>query len=278
MPPRILQRFLAGDRARALWIEFDDYAHRVFANGAADWLTQSARYASAMAQARKAVRSEVVTMDISAAGLAVAGGEPLARCFAALADASAVRFTADCLAALVHTLGADVDLVLRVPAPQELLWRCGAVGAADFDTLDQVASAIVEAMRRYADLPLAGLLLTRASDDALGADEADAHEPILNAARHYGWVTAMAVPTSFVAANPAGVANVDLMLCGELSLARVREARTRGLRLGGGLVPEVWTEPGGMPPIQDGDLVFGVLPATAKPEIVLANCAALAAG
>lgn len=277
MAPKILRSFVDGARPRVVWIEYDAYAHRVFANSASDWLTQATRYANTVIQARKAVRTEVITIDIAAAGLAAiaAGGDPVARCRAVLADSTAHRFTAECVDAVLHRLVDDVDVVLRVPCPRDLLQACGAQGEPDFDALDEVGTAIVAALRGYSDKSVAGLLLTRAADVPLTPDEVDAYGPILNAAHHYGWVTCMTVAASLLDAKAAAIDDVDLVLCGELPIARIREARADGLALGGGLTAAVWSVTGQMPVIQEGDLVFGTIPADANPETVLANCAAL---
>jgi len=278
MAAGVLRGFLDGTRAGALWLEYDAYAHRVFANCAPDWLSQATRFATTMVQAHKAIRSDVITVDIAAAALAAAptGDDPVARCRAALGDSVAQRFTADCIDAVLHKLGGEIDLVLRVPSPRDLLARCGATEEPDFDLLDDVATAIVAGLRAHADREIAGLLLTRESLDALTPDEADAHGPIFNAAHHYGWVTCLALPGALVEGGATRVEDVDLVLCGQLALTRIRTLRGHGRALGGGLPSEVWTTTGEVPARETGDLLFGVIPADANPETVLARCATLA--
>lgn len=278
MSPRILRNFLAGARARVVWIEYDAYAHRVFANSAGDWLTQSTRYANTMIQARKAIRTDVLSVDLSAAGLAAAGGvgeDPVARCKAVLTDAAAQRYSMDCVEAIIHTLGEEVDLVLRVRAPRDLLLACGGDDIPDFDVLDDVGTTMVAVLRAFADKPVAGLLLTRASADALSVDEVDAYGPLWNAAHHYGWVTGLAAPSSLLDGS-SDLDGIDLLLCADLAHAGLCETRGGEVKVGGGLPVDVWRRADAMPTAQDGDLLFGNIPADANPETVLANCAILA--
>ncbi|MGE3775018.1 MAG: hypothetical protein AB7I32_18990, partial [Gammaproteobacteria bacterium] len=91
MSAGILKAWLAGTRSGALWIEYDDYAGRVFAGAPADWLGQAVRYANTLGQARKIVRTDVLTIDLTAPCLAHAptAGSPIERARAALDDATA---------------------------------------------------------------------------------------------------------------------------------------------------------------------------------------------
>ncbi len=278
MGPRVLQQYLDGAREHVVWIEYDRYAHRVFANSATDWLTQSIRYANTIIQARKAIPTEVLTVDIVAAGLAARHRalEPIAEASAVLADGNACRYTAECLDALLHKLGETVDIVLRVPVPADLLAACGAQGRSDFEAMDEISTAMVAALRVYSDKPIAGLLLVRASTEPLSVDEADAYGPLLNAAHHYGWVTCMALDAALIGPGVALPEGVDVLLCADLSLARVRECQVAGTRVGGGLAAAGWTIPGGLSAALPGDLLFGIIPEAANPETVLANCATLA--
>jgi hypothetical protein len=274
MAPKLLRSFLEGARERVLWIEYDAYAHRVFANSASDWLTQATRYANTVVQARKALKTDVLTVDIAAAGLAaVTTGSPVERCKAVLADSTARRYISECIDAVLHKLGDDVDLVLRVPAPGDLLRACGSEDEPEFDALDDVGTAMVAALRAYSDKAIAGLLLTRAATMPLSADEIDAYGPVLNAAHHYGWVTCMAVSPALLMANSAKIEDVDLVLCADLPVAQLPLG---GRGVGGGLGSALWAVTGGMPVPPAGKVLFGTIPAAANPETVLANCAALA--
>lgn len=274
----ILRDYLEGRRARVLWIEFDQYAHRVFANGAPDWLTQPTRFANTMVQARKAVRTDVLCIDIAAAGLAsVQGnGSPAERCRTALTDPVAHRYVTECLDAVLHKLAGDVDIVLRSPAPRDLYGRCGGDGDADFDALDDIGSVLTEVLRGYSDRPLAGLLLTRAAAAPIGPDEADALDPVLNAARHYGWITSLSISEALLRSAPPDIAEVDLLLCGEASRTDLATMRAAGRACGGGISAASWRTGDHPAALAHGELAFGEVPPETRPETVLAFCEALA--
>ncbi|MSR14208.1 MAG: hypothetical protein EXR86_06505 [Gammaproteobacteria bacterium] len=277
MPTR-LRELLSGTRQRLLWLEYDEYARQVFANGASDWLTQSGRFSTTMIQARKALKTEVVSLDIAAPGMAAVtrAAEPLATCLNALADPIARRFVGDCIDALAHQLGSQVDLVLRVPSPLDLLRQVGGGAEASFDELDEVGAALVASVRQFAEKPISGLLLTRSVDTAMTRDEQDAYSPLLQAAKHYSWVTCLQCTESVVSAAAAQWSEVDLVLCAALSRAQVTDLNTRGLKFGGGLAQNIWSDRGHSLEKIEATLLFGTVPSDANPETVLARCSSLA--
>ena len=265
----ILKAWLSGTRAGVLWLEYDDYAGRVFAGAPADWLGQAVRFANTLGQARKVVRTHVLTVDLTASGLAraAAEGAPAERATQALADAAARAFGAEVVDALAHKFAGDTDLVLKVASPRDLLRRCGATEEPSFDELDDLATALAGIVRSLADKPIAGLLVARTSAAPWTADEADAYEPLFSAAHHYGWVTAMAVDATLLAEDFAGV---DILLCAEADLAAAKGSR----RLGGGLSSAYWsgTSAAALPP---GALAYGVIPVDGEPEHIVERCAQL---
>jgi len=276
MSAGILKSWLAGTRAGALWIEYDDYAGRVFAGAPADWLEQAVRYANTLGQARKIVRTDVLTIDLTAPCLARApmDGSAFERARQALSDASARAFGAEVLDALAHKFAGDTDLVLKIASPGDLLKRCGG-GEPSFDELDELASALADMLRALAERPVAALLLARAGDEAWTADEADACDPLFNAAHHYGWSTALSVDAALLDGAFTGV---DLLLCAEAPASRLDPGGSsdeRRPRVGGGLSAAYWrgdAAPG--PPA--GALAYGIIPVDAAPELIAERCAALA--
>lgn len=276
MTPSRLREWLDGTRKRVLWLEYDAYARHVFANGAADWWSQSTRYATTMIQARRAIKTEVVTQDIAAPGFAIAprGNDPLASCKLALQDPAGVRFIDDSVDALVHQLGGHVDLVLRVAVPLDLLRQVGAESAPSFDDLDEISAAIVAIVRHCAEKPIAGLLLTRNLDLPLTTDEQEAYAPLLHAAKHYGWVTCVQTTESVIQRSAADWSDIDIVLCEDFSHAQLAASNSTGNKFGGGLPKPTWAQPAAALAASDA-LWFGTIPPQAKPEFVLARCASL---
>ncbi|HMM77085.1 MAG TPA: hypothetical protein PJ986_15345 [Gammaproteobacteria bacterium] len=273
MSADILKRWLAGARPGALWVEYDDYAGRVFAGAPADWLSQAVRYANTLGQARKIVRTDVLTIDLTAPCLAraPAAGSPAERARAALEDAGARAFGTEVLDALAHKFAGDTDLALKIASPRDLLRRCGEQGEPSFDDLDELATALAGLLRALADKPVAALLVAREDAQAWTADEAEACEPLFSAAHHYGWATALGVGAALLEGGEE-FSGVDLLLCAEAPAGRLA-ARERP-RVGGGL-PEAYWRGDAAPALPAGTLAYGVIPADAEPERIVARCAAL---
>ena len=280
MATRIIRDFLDGKRARARWIEYDAYARRVFANSAADWLTQSTRFANTLIQAQKAVRSEVITVDLVLPGMETWAesrpAEPLAACQSALTQAGAHRFVVECVDAIQHKLGREIDFFIRFPSPRDFLVAAGQVNEPEFDALDDLSSALVAAIREFSGKAISGILMTREAAIPLSADEVDAYGAIFNAVKHYGWVTAVALhPDRFVDGVPT-IDGVDIVLGAEVELSRLRELRGAKRGVGGGLTRAWWRDNAPVAETDSGDLLFGFIPEDANPEAVLNKCAALA--
>ncbi len=277
MPANMLRDWIDGRRRRVVWVDYDDYAARVFANSPPDWLAQATRYANTMSQARKAVHTDVLSIDCTGPCLAACGteGEPADRALAALRNAAARAFVTEVIDALAHKHAADTDLVLRLQAPCDLLARCDVVGAPSFDELDDLGTALADLVRGWSDKPIAGLLLVRAAGAPLSADEKDAYEPLFAAAHHYGWLTAFDVEAP-LAADIAGENITDLVLAQSLPLAALPGLNAERRRFGGGLDAPYWLAPatGALPADQ---LLYGRVPADAEPERVLERSALLRA-
>lgn len=273
MSAGILKAWLAGTRSGALWIEYDDYAGRVFAGAPADWLGQAVRYANTLGQARKIVRTDVLTIDLTAPCLAHAptAGSPIERARAALDDATARAFGAEVLDALAHKFAGDTDLVLKIASPRDVLRRCGEAGEPAFDDLDDLATALAGLLRALADKPVAALLLAREGAQAWTADEADACEPLFGAAHHYGWSSVLGVDVALLDGGEE-FRDVDLLLCAEAPVDRL--ASSARPRVGGGLPASYWRGDAA-PALPAGTLAYGVIPVDAEPERIVARCAAL---
>jgi len=270
-----LKDWLDGKRATAVWVEYDDYAGRVFAGSPADWLIQAVRHANTLGQAHKIVHTDVLTIDLTAPCLAHApeAGSPLERARAAITDTAARAFGADVLDALAHKFAGDADLVLKIASPRDLLKRCGEGGEPSFDDLDELSSTLAGLLRTLADKPVAALFVTRGGTDAWTADEADACEPLFAAAHHYGWLAALGVEAALLEAGE-DFQGIDLLMCAQAPAEAL--AATGRPRVGGGLPAAYWRGDAA-PSVPAGALVYGVIPVDAEPVRVVARCAALGA-
>jgi len=277
MAANVLRSWLDGSRERVLWIEFDDYARRVFAGNPADWLKQATRCANTLGQARSVIKSEVLSIDALApvrALLAAGGdGDAVERVRAALGDPGARAFTTEVLDALAHKFAQELDLVLKLTSPRDLLAACG-VPEPGFDELDDVTMALSDLVRSFAEKPIAGLLLERAADEPVGTDEADAYATLVGSAQHYRWVSVIAQTASQPATGAIDGLDVDLLLYPELEAAALATLADSGLRCGGGLPGAYWTAASAQAAPARG-VLYGAVPETAQPELVLERVKAL---
>lgn len=278
MSAGILRQWLAGQRPSVLWVEYDDYAGRVFAGAPADWLMQAVRFANTLGQARKVIPTNVLTIDLTASGIARTAAQdgPAAAALRAVGDEGGRAFGAEVLDALAHKFAGEADLVLKVSSPRDLLEHFGARGEPSFDELDDLASALADLVRGLSERPVSGLLVTRNSEAEWTADEADACEPLFSAARHYGWVSALRVGASLLRKQGDALRDPDLLLCADVDAAELATLAA-GRKCGGGLPAAYWLG-GSQLAAAPGQLLYGVIPVDAEPEHIVERCAALPAG
>jgi hypothetical protein len=277
MAANVLRSWLDGQRDRVLWIEFDDYARRVFAGNPPDWLKQATRCANTLGQARSVIRTEVLSIDVLAPVRALLaagdGDDAVERVRAALADAQARAFTSEVLDALAHKFAQELDLVLALTSPRDLLAACG-MAEPGFDELDDVTMALSDLVRSFSEKPIAALLLKRAAAEPVSADEADAYATLVGSAQHYRWVTALAQTAAAPATGAIDGLDVDVLLYPELEAAALAAVADSGVRCGGGLPGTYWTAAAAQA-TPAGGVLYGAVPETAQPELVLERVKAL---
>ncbi|MBI2800356.1 MAG: hypothetical protein HYX63_08715 [Gammaproteobacteria bacterium] len=277
MAAGVLRSWLDGRRADVLWLEYEAYARRVFANAPSDWSRVVSRYANTMVQARKALPTDVLTFDLAAAGMAALGDSEVgvARVRAALSAPSGRAFIAEAVDAVAHKIGDSTDLVLKVATPLDLWMSAAPDASPSFDELDEIATAITNLLRDLSDKPLAGVLLTRASAVALSLDESDAYAPILNAARHYRWITCMSLHPGVIGTPTAHPVDVDILLGPDIPLSTIGNLPSTTARIGGGLDAAFWSSNESSFEHAAGELRYGIVPDDLEPEQVLARMAVL---
>lgn len=255
------------------WIEFEAYARRVFANSAADWYQDAARHAASLIQAHSVVRTQCLSIDLTAVFAANHAPADVTGWAAALTDDGTLKFVDQILAALAHRFEQRVDLVLKLTCPGDLLAGSGSAEPPGFDDLDDVATALAGLLRRHAERPIAGLLLEKSGSGELSADERDACEPLCSAARHYGWVTSLALPQAERVPATAADLDLDVLLLPQAP-AGALAGSTLAPRIGGGLTSACWSgQPCG--PFAADALLYGAIPQAATPETVLTVLATL---
>lgn len=268
MATALLKNWLAQRDSTLRWIEFEAYARRVFANDPADWYRDPVRFAATLIQAQGVVGSHCLSIDITAPFMAARDGGDLPALFA---SAAPFDFVSEALNALAHRFESRLDLVLKITAPWDLL---GGGDDAWFDAMDDIGTALAACMRRFSERPIAALLLETARTSELSADEIDAYEPLISAARHYGWLTAMSLAADREGAVSSVALDLDVLLWPQQDAAKIELADARPYA-GGGLNDAVWS--GATAVTQTAALLYGAIPADATPETVVSITRALQA-
>jgi len=269
-----LEGWKAGTLPGLLWIDFDRYAWRVFAGAPDDWYRDPVRFAAMTLQAHGVVGSDIVSFDICAPFLdaltgdpstaaAVDGLEPAAAVQTLLEAEAPRRFVREVLDALAHRLAGKADLALKLRSPRDLLLACGAPADAepDFGDLDDVAVALANFVRGYAERPVQVLQVAASDARGISPDEAEALDPLLRAADYYGWGAAVSLDGA-ADADPPDLAADLLLVGGHLTAGGGR------LPVGGGLDAAFWR---GQAEPTDWAVCYGVIPDDVTPEAVIAR-------
>ena len=137
-----------------------------------------------------------------------------------------------------------------------------------FDDLDDVAVALTNFVRELSDKPLTGILVVSDSADSLTDDESEACETLFACARHYDWLTSIALK-KFVASDslPALLESVDITLLPEVSAEVIDKSKDKK-RYGGGLTKDFWREVESQNINIGGLLLYGYVPEDTAPETV----------
>ena len=271
MAPALLKSWLAQRDSALRWIEFEAYARRVFAADPKDWYRDPVRYAATLIQAQGVVGTHCLSVDVTAPFMAAYSGA--ARELPGLfANGAALDFVSDALNALAHRFETRLDLVLKLTAPWDLL---GGGDDASFEAMDDVGTALAACMRRFSDRPIATLLLETARTEQLSADETDAYQPLISAARHYGWCTALALPADSEGVVAAVALDLDVLLWPQRTLPSLASSSAKPA-LGGGLNDALWAGVTS-PPETASALLYGAIPTAATPETVVSITQALRA-
>ena len=194
---------------------------------------------------------------------------PAERVQALLQLQPAKAFIAQVIDALAHRFGDQMDIVLKLPTPAQLLRRAGAEGEISFDDLDDVAIGLSNLVREFSSKPIAALLIACA--DLIGTDEAEALGSVTSAARHYGWSVGISFDAQ--ASVPDGAANLDadVVLFPNIAHLETPNFATLSVPTGGGLVASFWQCGSAIIATSRTVALYGKIPADAQPEQLLAR-------
>ncbi|AEI82265.1 hypothetical protein CNE_BB1p08510 (plasmid) [Cupriavidus necator N-1] len=266
---------------RLLWLNHDSYSAPLLAGSSPPWL-ESAACAAWMRQAQGLLGSDVLTVplaDIVAAWLVrnpalkaeMAGKTrrahlPLKAC---LASAPLREHTAALATALRAALP-DTIFTLKIPTPRDWAGQTLALAGGppdvevDEDAADAAAASIADFLRVFATTGVDAVVLDelRAWDEDDAAHWLELYQPVTNVARHYGWDWGLRLPAAVkFGQGPGPDFTVAPSTCchGPVGL----------------LVPEAFWSDDDLPAPQPNTFDVADIPATARPETVLARLAVL---
>ncbi|MDA0823596.1 MAG: hypothetical protein O3C28_14430 [Proteobacteria bacterium] len=171
MATRKLRVWLDGQRDKLVWIEFDDYARKIFAGQTQDWRRIASVFVSGISQALAVIRTDVLSIDLLAPFLQQelpADLSPAERVHRLFQQQAAKEFITQTIDALAPRFGDQADIALKLPSPAQLLRRAGADDELAFDDLDDVGIGLSNLVREFSKKPISVLLVTSAK--SIGTD------------------------------------------------------------------------------------------------------------
>ncbi|QSB49931.1 hypothetical protein [Parageobacillus toebii] len=271
-----------------IWLDFIDYAKRLFAGGKQDLWQDPALLISAYSQAQGLLRSDVIHFPVNqvyASWLDAhstemekwMGKRPTFVLKKMLALEEPRNILLEVLSGFTELNRDAKPFALSLGSPQQWLqWiskmvRPGEDPFTSSDDVDSAAMYIADYLRNFSTAGISAIVLEEAENPPLDMAEAlELYQPILNLAGHYQWSVGFSFPGE-VPKCTVFHDKVDFTLFGESDMSSLLPYWQEGAAVGGGLNQAFWTHKG------DGDrsvlpvqgLLFGTIPEDADPEMVL---------
>ena len=269
-----------------LWIDFYDYAARLFPGGGVVPWFDDAAFAAFHGKAQSLLDSDVISLPVGRVAEALLQARPaLVEAMGAksrpayplrrLLEDDALRDAVAGLLAPLRAADGERPLALVLPSPR--CWLAAAYASAhgrplapevadDADEIDGAAVYVADFLRAFAGAGVDLVLLCE--DDAGGPASAEAlalYDPVVKTARHYRWAVGL---LDVGGRLPAGAGqDLDVVIAPTPDGAR-----------GGAVLPEAFWQHGDAPQALGARLVYASIPAGTVPEIVLERLAGLRAG
>lgn len=271
-----------------IWIDFVDYAERLFAGGRGGLWTDPVQFLSVYSQGQRLLQSDVLSIPISSFFMGWLDAHPEAAdswrgksatfvCKKLLGLEEPRRVVGDVLSGLESLFpGHPTALVTDSPRRwlSEARKRTGAGGAGEGavepeeDEIDAAAMYLADCLRGFSGYRIFALVLDEdATDPERVGGLWSLYQPVWNVADHYQWLKGVRWHGEAVAL-PVG-REVDFALFPSVSWDGMTALWERGLAAAGGLNPDFWREPGPLPEAAARGPAYGIVPADAHPEHVL---------
>jgi hypothetical protein len=270
--------WVIGQRDRLVWIEFDPYAHKIFAGAASDWHSSATVFVNGIGQALGVVKTDVLSIDLIAPYVGEVefdGAKPAQAIEDMLQLEGPRKFTEQVIDALAHRFADQLDLVLKIPSPAQMYRLAGCGEPPSFDDLDDVGIGLSNLLREFSSKTVAGVLVS--TSEMVSTDEAEALESVIGAAQHYAWRVALSLdsPTTLPAEFPA--VDCDVFLLPNVAAEHFIDHDQSVVKIGGALSPRYWQDESIAVAGSACPVLYGKIPSDAHPELVVKRVAALRA-
>jgi hypothetical protein len=271
-----------------IWLNFIDYAKRLFAEGKQDLWQDPALLISVYSQAQGLLQSDVIHFPVNqvydswleAYSTEIEkwmGKRPTFVLKKILALEEPRNILLEVLSGFTELNRDAKPFALSLGSPQQWLqWissmvRPGEESSISSDDVDGAAMYLADYLRNFSTAGISSIVLEEVANPPFDMAEAlELYQPILNLAGHYQWSVGFSFPGE---APKCTVFNdkIDFTLFRESNMSSLLPYWQEEAAVGGGLNQAFWTHKGAgdrsVLPVQG--LLFGTIPENAEPEIVL---------
>lgn len=282
------QFLFPSDTKRKVWLDFLDYANRLFAAGREDLWSNPDTFISIYSQGQGLLRSDVLSLSILDFYADFIHREPEVRepwmgrkpTFALkklLALEEPRRVLLDVLSGLQTLYRGNPPIVLAIPSPQRLLLWLDSVVQLDQDhpisddDIEAAAIYLAEYLRSFSTSGLSAIVIMESDSPLLDLNEAlSLYQPVFNIVKHYQW--SVGIQQEGIAHGITGDGDeVDFYLYGDSESSDLLPLWKKGLVIGGGLNRNFWEGNSDFSELPSIGLAYGMIPGNAEPEKVLAQ-------
>ncbi len=273
-----------------IWLDYLDYARRLFAGEEPDLWLDAARFLSVYSQGQQLLQSDVLSVPLTPffttwiqeyreIGQAWQGKKATFALRNVMALEEPRQILSEVLAGISRLFPAT-PLVLHLEVPREWIRQLRALeflqlkdamegGEVSDDDQDAAAVILADGLRAFSDQPVTALVLRETEPLAVSAKRCPLCQPIWNLADHYKWLKGIQLPGRPDAEWPLGE-TVQFALFPEAEPELIASCCMAGKPFGGGLNQAFWTADASPAPFHF-PIAFGSIPADAQPERVLAR-------
>jgi hypothetical protein len=282
------QFLFPSDTKRKVWLDFLDYANRLFAAGREDLWSNPDTFISVYSQGQGLLHSDVLSLsildfyaDLINRELDVkepwTGRRPTFALKKLLALEEPRNVLLDVLSGLQNLYRGNPPIVLAIPSPQRLLLWLDSVVQLDqdhpisHDDIEAAAMYLAEYLRSFSTSGLSAIVIMESDSPLLDLNEAlSLYQPVFNIVKHYQWSVGIQQGGTAHEITRGGD-EVDFYLYGDSEISALLPLWKKGPAIGGGLNRNFWEGNSNLPELPSIGLTYGMIPGNAEPEKVLAQ-------